>query len=85
MAYTKIGSYQTNGRNIYGAALDTYFFGVDVYVESSDAINYDKLQSLFLSFSFETTEANLIKWIEDNNLKYTSTITYFLISLLITR
>ena len=39
MAYTKIGSYQTNGRNIYGAVLDTYFFGVDVYVESSDAIN----------------------------------------------
>ena len=39
MAYTQIGSYQTNGRNIYGAVLDTYFFGVDVYVESSDAIN----------------------------------------------
>ena len=39
MAYTKIGMYQTNGRNIYGSVLDTYFFGVDVYVESSDAVN----------------------------------------------
>lgn len=40
--------------------------------EITDAVNYDKLQSLFLSFSFETTEDNLIKWIEDNDLKYTS-------------
>ena len=40
--------------------------------EISDAINYDKLQSLFLSFSFETTEDDLIKWIEDNGLKYTA-------------
>ena len=40
--------------------------------EITDAVNYDKLQSLFLSFSFETTEDDLIKWIEDNDLKYTS-------------
>ena len=40
--------------------------------EIIDAINYDKLQSLFLTFSFETTEDDLIKWIEDNNLEYTA-------------
>lgn len=40
--------------------------------EITDAVNYDKLQSLFLSFSFETTEDDLTKWIEDNDLKYTS-------------
>lgn len=40
--------------------------------EITDTVNYDKLQSLFLSFSFETTEDDLIKWIEDNGLKYTS-------------
>ena len=40
--------------------------------EITDAINYDKLQSLFLTFSFETTEDDLIKWIEDNNLEYTA-------------
>ena len=40
--------------------------------EITDVVNYDKLQSLFLSFSFETTEDDLIKWIEDNDLKYTS-------------
>ena len=39
--------------------------------EITDVKNYDKLQSLFLTFSFETTEDDLIKWIEDNNLEYT--------------
>jgi len=34
-------------------------------------INYDRLQSLFLSFSFETTENDLIEWIEENDLEYT--------------
>lgn len=40
--------------------------------EITDAVNYDKLQRLFLLFNFETTEDDLIKWIEDNSLKYTS-------------
>lgn len=40
--------------------------------EVTDAISYDKLQSLFLAFSFKTTEDDLIKWIEDNNLEYTA-------------
>lgn len=38
--------------------------------ETTDAINYDKLQSLFFAFSFETTEDDLIKWIENNDLEY---------------
>lgn len=39
MAYTKLGSYQVNGKNIYGKTLSNYFFGVDVYTESSNATN----------------------------------------------
>lgn len=39
---------------------------------TTDITNYDKLQSLFLTFSFETKEEDLIKWIEDNNLEYTA-------------
>ena len=37
-----------------------------------DAINYDKLQNLFLAFSFETTEDDLLKWIDENGLEYTA-------------
>ena len=40
--------------------------------EITASVNYDKLQRLFLSFNFQTTEDDLIKWIEDNDLKYTS-------------
>lgn len=40
--------------------------------EITYAINYDKLQSLFLAFSFETTEDDLIEWIADNDLEYTA-------------
>ena len=40
--------------------------------EITEAINYDKLQSLFLAFSFVTTEDDLIKWIDENGLEYTA-------------
>lgn len=40
--------------------------------EITDVIYYDKLQSLFLTFSFETTEDDLIKMIEENDLEYTA-------------
>ena len=40
--------------------------------ESSQDIDYDKLQSIFLTLSFETIEDDLIKWIEDNSLEYTA-------------
>lgn len=40
--------------------------------EITSAANYDKLQNLFLAFSFETTEDDLIEWIEDNDLEYTA-------------
>lgn len=36
------------------------------------AINYDELQKMFLTFNFDTTEGDLIKMIEDSNLKYTA-------------
>lgn len=39
---------------------------------STSTIGYDKLQSVFLSISFDTTEDVLLKLIEDNGLMYTS-------------
>ena len=36
--------------------------------EKIDVVNYDKLQSLFMTLDFETTENSLIDSIEDNNL-----------------
>ncbi len=39
MAYTFLGTYKTKGKNIYGATLNNYEFGIDVYIEQSNAVN----------------------------------------------
>ena len=39
MAYTLYRQFKVNGKNIYGATLNGYEFGIDVYVEQSNAVN----------------------------------------------
>jgi len=35
-----------------------------------EEIGYDRLQNVFSMLSFDTTEDDLIKWIQDNELEY---------------
>lgn len=64
MAYTLIASYQVNGKNIYGVDLAPYHYGIDVYVEQSDAIN-------------NYSNVKTVAWVmADANVSTTSSSTY---------
>jgi hypothetical protein len=39
MAYTLLGTYKTNAKNVLGGTLSKYWFGLDVYTEQSNAVN----------------------------------------------
>ena len=73
MAYTLYKQFKTKGKNIYGATLNHYEFGIDVYIEQSNAVNnYTNVKTVGWVMMLEggSTTTSSTYYFKENNVTY---------------
>ena len=72
MAYTFFNTYKVKGKNIYGATLNNYEYGIDVYIEQSNAVNnYTNVKTVaWVMMSAGGTTTSSTYYFKENNVTY---------------
>ena len=71
MAYQFRWTFTTNGKNIYGGSLSNYVYGIDVYTETSDAVNnYTNVKTVAWVRCDGGTTTSSTFWFKENGVNY---------------
>ena len=71
MAYTYLVSHTSNGKNIFGGTLSNYVYGIDVYIEQSNAAeNYTNVKTIAWIRCDSGTPTSSTFYFKENNTSY---------------
>lgn len=71
MAYTYLVSHTSNGKNIFGGTLSNYVYGIDVYIEQSNAAeNYTNVKTIAWIRCDSGTPTSSTFYFKENNTNY---------------
>lgn len=74
MAYTYLVSHTSNGKNIFGGTLSNYVYGIDVYIEQSNAAeNYTNVKTIAWIRCDSGTTTSSTFYFKENNTNYQNT------------